>query len=100
MSEDWHRDALCLEYPDVNFFPGQGESLKAAKAVCGRCVVSSECLSEALAEPVNPIGVWAGTSERDRRRLRKAGRLSLTMNGEPPESWDRLFPFDTPPEDS
>jgi hypothetical protein len=44
----WMRDGLCLEYPDVNFFPTQGESTGPAKAVCAGYLVRSECLAYAL----------------------------------------------------
>jgi hypothetical protein len=29
------KDGLCREYPQVNFFPGLGESSAPAKGVCG-----------------------------------------------------------------
>ena len=63
----WHRDALCAQpaHKGVNFFPERGESAAPAKAICGRCVVRSECLSYAL--EVGPTGIWAGTSGHDRR---------------------------------
>jgi hypothetical protein len=49
----WHADALCLEHPDVNFFPDRGEDLTAAQSVCGRCSVADACLAYALADPTN-----------------------------------------------
>ena len=52
-----------------NFFPAEGGSLKPATMICQRCIVSSECLSFALANP-SLKGVWAGTSERRRRAIR------------------------------
>jgi hypothetical protein len=40
----WQRDALCREYGgDVNFFPGRGESLELARALCAACLVRPEC---------------------------------------------------------
>ncbi len=44
----WQSDALCTEYPDVNFYPSRGEDVTAAKAVCARCLVRSECEAYAL----------------------------------------------------
>ena len=67
----WHRQAACLSHPKVDFFPRPGQSAKvvAAKAICARCPVQAECLAWALTRPGRLIGVWGGTSERDRRRL-------------------------------
>lgn len=70
----WHWDALCAETDPEVFFPEKGEPSDAAKAICTRCPVQAECLDYALRHDER-YGVWGGTSERDRRRLRKeAGR--------------------------
>lgn len=66
----WHRDALCREYPALNWFPTRGESLDAVRAVCARCLVRAECAAEALDDPTLH-GVWAGLSQADRRALRR-----------------------------
>ena len=58
--------------PDI-FFPDRGESLRPAKAVCEDCIVRDECLEFAL-DNRERFGVWGGTSERERRRLRRARR--------------------------
>jgi hypothetical protein len=62
-------DALCLEHPEVNFFPDRGQSSAPAKSLCGRCLCLRECREYALADP-DLMGVWGGTSQRDRSRLR------------------------------
>ena len=69
----WQRDALCLEYPDVSWFPERGESPEAAKAVCGRCAVRDECLAygRAVDGPYLGSGVWGGLSPQARRALRR-----------------------------
>lgn len=64
----WHLDALCAETDPEIFFPAKGESVKEAKAVCRGCLVRAECLEYAL-ETRQRFGVWAGLSERDRRKL-------------------------------
>lgn len=64
---DWHGDALCREHPDVSFFPERGEDPRAARAVCADCLVAADCLAAGMAER---HGMWGGTSERERRRLR------------------------------
>ena len=72
----WERDALCREYVDRAdaWFPTAGEDGNAAKAVCRRCLVRSECLDYALSQP-GLGGIWGGTNERDRKRLRTAESL-------------------------
>jgi len=64
---DWERDALCKEYPSRWWFPELGETLDRARDVCGRCKVSAECLAHAMTNR-EQHGVWAGTSERERRQ--------------------------------
>lgn len=65
--------------PDI-FFPNRGESLEPALSVCAGCVVREECLEYALANG-EKYGVWGGTSERERRRLRRARRLGGSAVG-------------------
>lgn len=52
------------------FFPEKGESARAAKQVCRRCRVRAECLDYAI-EHNELFGVWGGTSERDRRLIKR-----------------------------
>lgn len=67
----WHRRAACKGASVDLFFPERGQSTERAKALCTRCEVQSECLDAALEDPTS-AGIWAGTSERGRRELRKA----------------------------
>lgn len=68
---DWQRDALCREpaYATVTWYPERGQPTQPAKDICARCTVRPECLEYALANS-DKHGVWGGTSERQRRRLR------------------------------
>ena len=69
---DWQARAACSEVevdPEI-FFPERGGSSKAARAVCERCDVREKCLEYALNNK-EQFGIWGGTSERERRRLRK-----------------------------
>lgn len=45
--------------------------VEAAKAVCESCPVREACLRYAL-ETNQEAGVWGGTSEEERRKLRRA----------------------------
>ncbi|WP_345217076.1 WhiB family transcriptional regulator [Georgenia halophila] len=64
------RQGLCAQSDPEAFFPGKGESPAPAKAICARCPVTARCLEHALANDER-LGVWVGTSERERRRLRR-----------------------------
>jgi WhiB family redox-sensing transcriptional regulator len=58
---------------EINFSSARGEPLESALELCARCEVRPACLEYALsisAEPLLP-GIWAATSERGRRRLRR-----------------------------
>jgi WhiB family redox-sensing transcriptional regulator len=56
------------------FFPARGASTGEAKEVCRGCVVRIECLDYAVAANEKQ-GIWGGTSERERRRVRRARTL-------------------------
>jgi WhiB family redox-sensing transcriptional regulator len=68
---DWQERALCAQTDPEAFFPEKGGSTREAKRVCTRCEVRDECLEYALAHDER-FGIWGGTSERERRRLRRA----------------------------
>jgi len=75
----WHADAACngSDTPQQAFFPGQGTSSNAtaaARRLCAGCLVRAECLDFALANQIE-FGVWGGTSENQRRTLRRTARL-------------------------
>src|SRR5690606_3263456 len=67
----WMDDGACVGADLDLFFPqrGDNDAVAAAKAVCATCPVTSECLEYALSERVTH-GIWGGTSERERRRIR------------------------------
>ncbi len=83
MDGDWRAKAACTGPavdPEV-FFPeiGQGWKATEAKAICSGCTVRAACLHEALTGPQahgeDAYGIFGGTSQAERRRLR--GRQSL-----------------------
>ena len=74
---DWRHDALCRDEDPELFFPigttGPGATqVEAAKVVCRRCAVVEPCLTWAL-ETGQDTGVWGGTSEDERRALKRSG---------------------------
>lgn len=72
-----HADLACKGVsPDV-FFPAAGSTAaeERAKAVCEGCPARAGCLDFALEH--DEQGVWAGTTEQERRDLRRARALPL-----------------------
>lgn len=72
----WHADALCREYPTLDWFPQTGSHPVAATAVCRRCLVSKECLAAACDN--HEAGVWGGTTQLQRVRLRRQNATHST----------------------
>ena len=76
--EDWRSRGACRTADPDLFFPASSTAmsnlqLRQAKIICGRCPVRRQCLDFALATH-QVHGVWGGTSERERTRMR-AGRF-------------------------
>jgi len=67
----WHRDASCIEHPELSWFLERGEDPAPAKAVCSTCLVLGECRSWALAQGPALVGIWGGLSARERLRRRR-----------------------------
>ena len=67
---EWMADGLCAEVDPELFYPEGGESNRDAKRICAGCEVRVECLAYALAHRER-FGVWGGTTERERRRMRR-----------------------------
>ncbi|HET9690969.1 MAG TPA: WhiB family transcriptional regulator [Acidimicrobiales bacterium] len=73
---DWRDDAACRDTDPDLFFPvgttGPAiEQIESAKLVCTQCPAQVPCLEFALATN-QESGIWGGTSEEERRKLRKA----------------------------
>lgn len=66
----WVEHAACRGTDPELFFPAQGAPVGAAKDVCGRCPVAEPCLDYALTAGES-WGVWGGTTEKERRRLKR-----------------------------
>ena len=72
----WRKDAACRDTNPDLFFPvgttGQAlVQIEQAKSVCRECPVQTACLDFALATNQDS-GVWGGTSEDERRKVRRA----------------------------
>jgi WhiB family redox-sensing transcriptional regulator len=74
--DDWRDHAACRDTNPDLFFPvgttGPAISqIEAAIAVCNQCEAKTACLEFALATN-QESGIWGGTSEEERRKIRKA----------------------------
>ena len=67
---EWQTHTRCTAVDPEIFFPERGGSSKAARQVCSQCTVRDQCLEYALNNK-EQFGIWGGTSERERRKLRK-----------------------------
>ncbi|MEU5595846.1 WhiB family transcriptional regulator [Streptomyces sp. NPDC020298] len=75
---EWLRAAACVGEDPELFFPvgTTGPALRdaaAAKRVCARCPVTTQCLTYALACG-QTSGVWGGTCEEERDAQLRASR--------------------------
>ena len=68
--ESWRADAACKGINPNFFYPQDRTSTEAAKTFCRGCAVREACLAYALAHHEG-LGVWGGTTERERVRIRK-----------------------------
>ena len=69
----WMLRAVCRGANPGEFFPSEGAGVAAAQRVCATCPVAVECLEYAMVNRIEQ-GVWGGTSERQRRDLRRRVR--------------------------
>ena len=83
---DWQLQGACREENPELFFHPEGERgpsrrnrESAAKAVCARCPVVTECAMHSLAVR-EPYGVWGGLSEDDREAVYLARRRLATAS--------------------
>ena len=77
----WRSGSLCRDTDPDLFFPvgTTGHALTQiarAKEVCDECPVANECLQFAL-ETNQDSGIWGGTSEEERRVMRRANTAMM-----------------------
>jgi WhiB family redox-sensing transcriptional regulator len=80
--EDWMKRGACRGTSPALFYAERGEATDTAKAVCATCPIKAECLDFALRN-CEMFGVWGGTSERERRQLRRESRYTFTTGPKP-----------------
>lgn len=74
--QDWRSQGECLSADPDLFFPisstgSAAAQVAEAKAVCARCAVRAQCAGYAL-EHVDVQGIWGGTTDDERRKLRRS----------------------------
>jgi len=78
---DWMRDGACRNHPQRRFWHGDFAAETAvALAVCRGCQVRVECLSYAV-HAGERLGVWGGTTERERLRMIRAYERRVSCAG-------------------
>ena len=81
--EAWMEEGSCVYANTELFFP-VGYSMKAikqsneAKAICNECVVKIDCLEYAI-RTNQDSGVWGGTTEEERKSLRREYRKNGSL---------------------
>lgn len=72
VAADWRVQAACVGFQSLFFANGDldDKATRRAKEICDVCPVSTECLEFAL-ETNQRAGIWGGTTEDERRSLRR-----------------------------
>jgi WhiB family redox-sensing transcriptional regulator len=69
----WQFEGASCSGLEVDYFFPENRTFNAenklAKSICRTCVVKKECLDYAVAYSVQ--GIWGGTNNRERERIRK-----------------------------
>jgi WhiB family transcriptional regulator, redox-sensing transcriptional regulator len=86
--DDWRSAGACLSADPELFFPisSSGSSsaqIALAKAICAVCRVQAECAEFALAHR-DMDGIWGGTTDEERRKLRRARPRQPVPAGQAP----------------
>lgn len=75
MRPAWQAHGACRGAGNTSWFPGKGTSTNRPKRVCADCPVKQECLDYALEHHI-VHGIWGGTSEQERRLMRRQRRAA------------------------
>ena len=64
---EFFSEARCAGRDPLVFQSSEPDSVRAAKAVCGKCPISARCLEWAVVNLEE--GIWGGTTFQERQRL-------------------------------
>lgn len=78
---EWMRDAACMGLPTDAFFPSGGAlgysgTLRWARLVCETCPVREACEEYAIEH--GEVGVWGGTTTKERKREKRRRQRART----------------------
>jgi len=83
----WRLSAKCAsltaQRADELFFPTSGGKPHKAKQFCNDCPFKRRCLIDAIEKSL--VGYFAGTTDEDRRHMRKLHGIKVTGLDMPPE---------------
>ena len=82
---DWRVEARCRGLDPEMFFPERGDHADELRAICGECPVIEPCRDWALHH--EGLGFWGGTSEAERRRIRR--ELGIEKHLPQAQAWNR-----------
>lgn len=74
--DNWRQSGACRGLDPDLFYPERGADPKPTQRICADCGVREECLDYAMER--REIGIWGGTSERERRRIKRRQRLAVS----------------------
>jgi len=88
--DGWRTQSACTSLDPELFFPigstGDAvEQIVQAKAICSACPVRNDCLTFAITSN-QEYGVWGGTTEDERRVLRRSWRAEQRAQQRAPRS--------------
>ena len=80
MPEDWWSRGACRDMDLKLFFNNEFPAQPNPEAVraCAQCPVQAECYTHAIHKEDH--GFWAGTTETERRKIRKAAGITLEQH--------------------
>ena len=79
MDLHWKELGACVPWKDPSiWYSDSPTDQDVARSICAECPVKAECLEYALDH--ENYGMWAGTSERGRRRIRSQRRRQLAVS--------------------
>ena len=73
---------MCQQTDPDLFTPGKGEPAEPAKRLCRQCAFIEPCLEYALTNDVG-AGIYGGTTNSERRAMRKGKPVKLTRSPRP-----------------
>jgi hypothetical protein len=78
--QPWTEQAACATAPDPDLWfvsvSVAADKVRQAKTICRTCPVAAPCLVYAVQFPIPLYGVWAGTTEADRERIRRRNKVT------------------------